>query len=57
MSNLLEINGKIIIAVPNINAVEKKYFLEQWIAFDREVSAIGARNVDGEITVYPITEN
>jgi 5-(carboxyamino)imidazole ribonucleotide synthase len=30
---------------------------EQWIAFDREVSAIGARNVDGEITVYPITEN
>jgi len=30
---------------------------EQWIAFDREVSAIGVRNVDGEITVYPITEN
>ncbi len=30
---------------------------EQWIDFDREVSAIGARNVDGEIAVYPITEN
>lgn len=30
---------------------------EQWIAFDREVSAIGARNISGEIAVYPITEN
>ncbi len=30
---------------------------EQWIDFDREVSAIGARNVDGDIAVYPITEN
>ena len=30
---------------------------EQWIDFDREVSAIGARNIDGEIAVYPITEN
>lgn len=30
---------------------------EQWIDFDREVSAIGARNVDGDICVYPITEN
>jgi len=30
---------------------------EQWIAFDREVSAIGARNVDGHIAVYPLTEN
>jgi 5-(carboxyamino)imidazole ribonucleotide synthase len=30
---------------------------ERWIAFDREVSAIGARNVDGHIAVYPLTEN
>ncbi len=30
---------------------------EQLIAFDREVSTIGARNVDGELAVYPITEN
>ncbi len=30
---------------------------EQWIDFDREISAIGARNVDGEIAIYPITEN
>lgn len=30
---------------------------EQWIAFDREVSAIGTRNVDGHIAVYPLTEN
>ena len=30
---------------------------EQWIAFDREVSAIGVRNVDGDIVVYPLTEN
>lgn len=30
---------------------------EQWIDFDREVSAIGCRNVDGELAVYPITEN
>jgi len=30
---------------------------DQWIDFDREVSAIGARNIDGDIVVYPITEN
>lgn len=30
---------------------------DQWIDFDREVSAIGARNVDGDIVIYPITEN
>lgn len=30
---------------------------EKWIDFDREVSAIGARNVDGDIRLYPITEN
>jgi 5-(carboxyamino)imidazole ribonucleotide synthase len=30
---------------------------EQWVPFDREVSAIGARNVSGDIAVYPLTEN
>jgi 5-(carboxyamino)imidazole ribonucleotide synthase len=30
---------------------------EQWIPFDREVSAIGARNADGDIAVYPLTDN
>ncbi len=30
---------------------------EQWVDLDREVSAIGARSVAGEIAVYPITEN
>ena len=35
----------------------KSLIAEQWIAFDREVSAIGARNVDGEVAIYPLTEN
>lgn len=30
---------------------------EQWVPFDYEVSVIGARNVDGEIVVYPLTRN
>ena len=30
---------------------------EQWIKFDREVSAIGSRNVSGDLAIYPITEN
>ena len=30
---------------------------EQWIAFDREVSAIAARNVSGDVVFYPLTEN
>jgi len=30
---------------------------EQWVPFDREVSAIGARNVSGDIVHYPLTEN
>ncbi len=30
---------------------------EQWIAFDREVSAIAARNVSGDVVSYPLTEN
>jgi 5-(carboxyamino)imidazole ribonucleotide synthase len=30
---------------------------EQFIPFDREVSAIGVRSVSGEIATYPLTEN
>jgi 5-(carboxyamino)imidazole ribonucleotide synthase len=30
---------------------------EQWVPFDREVSAIGVRNVSGEIAHYPLSEN
>lgn len=30
---------------------------EQMVPFDREVSLVGARGVNGEIAVYPLTEN
>lgn len=30
---------------------------EQWVHFDYEVSAIGVRNADGDIGVYPLTHN
>lgn len=30
---------------------------EQWINFDYEVSCIGARNVDGDIVIYPLSRN
>jgi len=30
---------------------------EQWIKFDYEVSCIGARNVDGDIVIYPLSRN
>ncbi len=30
---------------------------EQWVPFDREVSAIGIRNVRGDVAVYPLIEN
>ncbi len=30
---------------------------EQWVDLDREISAIGARSPEGEIAIYPITEN
>ncbi len=30
---------------------------EQWVAFDRELSAIGVRGVNGETVCYPLTEN
>jgi 5-(carboxyamino)imidazole ribonucleotide synthase len=34
-----------------------KLIAEQWIPFDREVSAIGVRNVRGDVVVYPLIEN
>ena len=30
---------------------------EQWVNFDYEVSVIGARNVDGDIVIYPLSRN
>lgn len=30
---------------------------EQFVSFDREVSLVGARNVQGDTVVYPLTEN
>lgn len=30
---------------------------EAWVPFDREVSAIGARSVGGEVVTWPLTEN
>lgn len=30
---------------------------EQWVTFDREVSAIGVRSTDGTTVCYPLTEN
>ena len=35
----------------------KQLIAEQWIPFDREVSAIGVRNVRGDVAVYPLIEN
>ena len=35
----------------------RKLIAEQWIPFDREVSAIGVRNVRGDVAVYPLIEN
>ncbi|WP_257739159.1 5-(carboxyamino)imidazole ribonucleotide synthase [Woeseia oceani] len=35
----------------------KPLIAEQWVDFDREVSAIGVRDLDGNVAVYPLTEN
>jgi 5-(carboxyamino)imidazole ribonucleotide synthase len=34
-----------------------KLIAEQWVPFDREVSAIGVRSVRGDVAVYPLIEN
>jgi len=30
---------------------------EQWVDFDYEVSCLGVRNVDGDVTIYPLSRN
>ena len=36
---------------------ENALIAEQWVAFDYELSCIGARNVDGDIAIYPLARN
>lgn len=36
---------------------EKELIAEAWVDFDYEVSAIGARNVAGDVITYPLTQN
>ncbi len=35
----------------------RQLIAEQWVPFDREVSAIGVRNVRGDVAIYPLIEN
>jgi len=30
---------------------------EQWVSFDYEVSCIGVRSIDGEVAIYPLSQN
>lgn len=39
------------------SSVPQGIIAEQMVPFDREVSIVGARNTEGEIVVYPLTEN
>ena len=39
------------------SSVPQGIVAEQMVPFDREVSLVGARNTQGEIAVYPLTEN
>jgi 5-(carboxyamino)imidazole ribonucleotide synthase len=36
---------------------EHPLLAEAWVAFDREVSVIGARRPSGEVAIYPVIEN
>ena len=36
---------------------DRSLVAEQWVPFDREVSAIGARRANGDVATYPLTEN
>ena len=36
---------------------KRELIAEEWVNFDCEVSAIGARNVTGDIITYPLTQN
>ena len=42
-------------AVDSLGGVD--LIAEQWVPFDREVSAIGARSASGEVAFYPLTQN
>ncbi len=39
------------------NTVKQGIVAEQMVPFDREVSLVGVRRVNGDIAVYPLTEN
>ncbi len=39
------------------SSVPQGIVAEKMVPFDREVSLVGARNIHGEISVYPLTEN
>lgn len=41
----------------NLDLNKVPLVVEKMVDFDREISIIGARNANGEITVYPLTEN
>ena len=47
--------GQIASAIERLGHVD--LIAEQWVDFDFEVSAIGARDARGNIVVYPLTEN
>lgn len=38
-------------------AEEENYIVEQWIAFDKEISQVSVRAANGEIGHYPLAEN
>ncbi|WNO11507.1 5-(carboxyamino)imidazole ribonucleotide synthase [Teredinibacter sp. KSP-S5-2] len=37
--------------------LEGEFIAESWVPFDKEVSMIAARSVNGEVCCYPLTEN
>lgn len=41
----------------NENATLSDYIIEAWMPYDKEVSQISVRSVNGEIIHYPLTEN
>jgi 5-(carboxyamino)imidazole ribonucleotide synthase len=43
--------------VNSTTSVKQSIVAEQMVAFDREVSLVGARSSNGEVATYPLTEN
>ncbi|MGK0442488.1 MAG: 5-(carboxyamino)imidazole ribonucleotide synthase [Pseudohongiellaceae bacterium] len=39
------------------NSALDEYIIESWVSFEKEVSLISVRGINGEITHYPLTEN